>query len=357
MIFSKKRQRALNPGKGLWFFLFFFCVFTAALTAQANPADPRPVCFVDATGKTVTLSQPVEKLVVLTSDALEIIRALGAEELVVGVYSEIIQDSEFWPGLRDKPKVGNWKEVNYERIVELNPDAVLCYGRRPGQDLEKRLRPFDIRVIRLDFFRLEHLSREVEALGRILERNKQAGKLAAWYQHHINRMDDLLKSSGESPRVYIEGDSNYHTAGPGSGGHYICNQAGGNNIASGLSIAYPRITPEWVVMQDPEVIIKIATRSTSGSSYAMVDSKGFDTIRESIMSRPVWHHISAVQSGRVYVIANEIWTGPRAIIGACYLAGWFYPDLSEQFNAAGLHRRYLEEFQKIAYKGVFASSL
>lgn len=301
----------------------------------------------------VTVGQPIKRLVVLTSDALEIVRALGASDLVVGVYSDIEKNSLFWPVLKDKSKVGNWKEINFERVVELRPDAVLCYAKHPGRELEDKLGGFGIQVIRLNFFKPARLAGEVEALGRITGREKRAVEISAWYRRQLDRLRDLLKNIADRPNVYIEGDSNFHTAGPGSGGSDMCLLAGGGNIAAGLSIPYPEVSPEWVVTRNPGVIVKVANRGLGDPCYAMTTAVSLEKMRDSIMARPVWHHTDAVKWGRVHVIANEIWTGPRAIIGTYYLVKWFYPDLSTDLDPEGLHREYLETFQGIRYHGVY----
>ncbi|GBC63476.1 ABC transporter substrate-binding protein [Desulfonema ishimotonii] len=331
--------------------LFRGAFVSAAANAQLPKAET--IRIEDSTGASVTVGLPVKRLVVLTSDALEIVRALGASDLVVGVYSDIEKNPLFWPVLKDKPKVGSWKEINFERVVELRPDAVLCYAQRPGRELEDKLGAFGIQVIRLDFFKPGRLAREVETLGRITGREKRAGEIAAWYLRHLDHQRALLKNIAERPAVYIEGDSNYHTAGPGSGGNDMCLQASGDNIAAELSIPYPEVTPEWVVTRNPDVIVKIANRGLGDPCYAMTKAAPLEKIRDSIMARPAWHHTGAVKRGRVHVIANEIWTGPRAIIGTCYLVRWFSPDLSTEPDPEALHREYLENFQGIRYQGVY----
>jgi len=340
--------------------IFVICIgvlfqgaFVAAEAANAPPPGAETICIEDSTGASVTVGLPIKRLVVLTSDALEIVRALDASDLVVGVYSDIERNPLFWPALKDKPKVGGWKEVNYERVVALRPDAVLCYAQRPGRELEDKLGGFGIQVIRLDFFKPDRLDKEVETLGRIIARENRAGEIAAWYRRHLGHQRDVLKDIADRPAVYIEGDSNYHTAGPGSGGNDMCLLAGGHNMASELSIPYPEVTPEWVVGRDPDVIVKVANRGPGDPCYTMTEAAPLKKIRNSIMARPAWRHTGAVKWGRVHVIANEIWTGPRAIIGTNYLVKWFYPDLSTEFDPEALHREYLETFQGIRYQGVY----
>ncbi|MBE9550843.1 MAG: hypothetical protein IMF13_02220 [Proteobacteria bacterium] len=69
--------------------------------------------------------------------------------------------------------------------------------------------------------------------------------------------------------------------------------------------------------------------------------------------RQAWDHIRAVKEGRVYVMAGDIWTGPRAIIGMSYMAKFFYPDAFKALDPEALHREYMEKFQGINYQGMY----
>jgi len=330
--------------------ILLLCLTVSTETFSGLDSRGELINIEDALGRTVEVRLPVKKLVVLTSDALEVIRALKAKDLVVGVNTGIARDPLFWPGLKNRPTVGRWSEPNYELIVELAPDIVIGYARHPGQDMEKKLAPFGITVIRLDFYKISTLEKEVEILGRILKREKEARQLTAWYRKNLRFMEESLKDINDCPDVYVESYSNYHTTGPGSGGHEMCILAGGHNIASNFSIPYPEITPEWVLAKNPHVIVKATSFS---NCYAMTDAGPLKNIRNEIMGRPAWDNIRAVQEGKVYVMASDIWTGPRAIIGTGYMAKWFYPDAFKEFDPKKLHREYLEKYQGIEYRGVY----
>ena len=304
----------------------------------------------DATGRFVEVRLPVKKLVVLTSDALEVIRALKAEDLVVGINTGIAKAPLFWPRLKNKAKVGSWRGPNYELIVELNPDIVIGYARHPGQDMEKKLAQFGITVIRLDFYKIRSMVKEIEILGRILGKEQEARQLIGWYQEKLKLIERESMPLRDQPDVYVESYSKYHTTGPGSGGHEMCVLAGGRNIASNFSIPYPRITPEWVLAKNPHVIIKATALS---NCYAITDPDPMKSVRNKIMARPAWDNIRAVQDGKVYVMASDIWTGPRAIIGISYMAKWFHPEVFKYLDPEKLHREYLENFQGIKYQGIY----
>lgn len=69
----------------------FLLILGEGITAQAVRGES--ISIKDATGRSVEVRLPVKKLVVLNSDALEVIRALRAEDLVVGVNTSIIGDT------------------------------------------------------------------------------------------------------------------------------------------------------------------------------------------------------------------------------------------------------------------------
>lgn len=331
--------------------VFFWGGLTGhALQREATGKTGKKITIVDANGRSIDVRLPVKGIVVLTSDALEVIRAIKAEGLVKGVNSSISKDPLFWPELKDRPSVGSWRNPNYELIAELDPDIVIGYAQRPGPVMEKKLRSLGIQVVRLDFYKILTLEREVKILGQILSREQEAGQLIEWYHKCQGLIRKRLKQIRYRPHVYVESYSKYHTTGPGSGGNEMCVLAGGHNIAEGFSIPYPEVTPEWVLVKNPQVIIKAAAAS---NAYGMVDTRHLKAIRKEIMARPVWNNIRAVQEGEVYVIESSIWTGPRAIIGVSYMAKWFHPDIFKDLDPEQFHREYLERFQRVPYRGTF----
>lgn len=326
------------------------CLLVAPCGISAQVTREETVSIEDALGRYVEIRLPVERLVVLTSDALEMVRALGAKDRVVGINDGIPKEPLFWPELKRRPVVGRWNEPNYELIAILNPDIVISYGRWPGPELEEKLAPFGIQVVRLDFFRILSLERDVETLGRILESEREAQRFIDWHKERLGSIKGRLKNLARLPDVYIESFSDYTAAGPGSGGNEMCVVAGGSNIASDSFVPFPKVTPEWVLARNPDVIIKAASLD---NCYAMTDPGPLREIRDKIALRPVWNSIRAVKEERVYVITSDIWTGPRAIIGIAHMVKRFHPDLFKDLDPEELHREYLERFQGIKYRGVY----
>ncbi len=321
-----------------------------ALQKEATGITEKKITIRDATGRTVDVKLPVKRIVVLTSDALEVIRVIKAEQLVKGVNSGIAKDPLFWPGLKDLPSVGSWRNPNYELIAQLDPDMVIGYAHHPGPAMERKLRSLGIQGVRLDFYKMNTLEQEVRTIGQILDREKEAAQLIKWYGTHQGLVRNRLRQIKSRPPVYVESYSKYHTAGPGSGGNEMCLMAGGANVAGNFSIPYPEVTPEWVVAKDPQYIIKAAALS---NACGKDNPERLNAIKKEILKRPAWNTIRAVQEGKVYVVESSIWTGPRAIIGILHMAKWFHPPMFEDMDPEAIHRDYLQRFQGIPYRGPF----
>ncbi len=324
---------------------------TALVVSTMTGAAASSVTVTDSLGQTISLDLPIQRIVALNSDTLEVLRTLDAEELVVGVFSEIGRDSGFWGSLAAKTPVGSWRDPDIEAIAALNPDLVIAYSRNPGSSLEERMRIFGIQVLRFDFYKIETLEREVEVLGELLGREKEARRFCEWHHRYLEVIQKGITPDASRPTVYIESYSDYHAAGPGSGGNQMCVMAGGKNAAEGFDIPYPRVTPEWVMVQNIDVIIKAASCG-DGCNVAVAT---LNRRREAVMDRPGWNRIPAVRAGDVYVMESSIWTGPRAVIGIACMAKWFHPGLFPNLDPRAMHREYLASFQGVSCQGTFVS--
>lgn len=305
----------------------------------------------DARGHAIRVKTPVHRMVVLPSDALEVIRILNAGNRVVGVNNTVTMKPKFWPDLKDRTPIGQPFVPNFEHIVSLWPDLVLAYGWRPGRELEDKLLPLGIQVVRLDFYKPSTLMREIRDLGCLLGKSTQVEAYASWHDDLVAILKKRLRNQHRRPTVYLEAYADYHASGPGSGGYEMGLLAGGDLIASEFSIANPEISTEFIVSKNPDVIVKMVSHS---NAYENDGPCMLEEIRDNMMQRPGWAYLSAVKTGRVYTISSDIGPGPRGIVGVLYLARCFYPDAFSDIDIREIHRQYLERFQGIAYKGAYA---
>jgi iron complex transport system substrate-binding protein len=141
----------------------------------------------------------------------------------------------------------------------------------------------------------------------------------------------------------------------------MCAMAGGMNIAEDLDLhgqgTTSQVDPEWIVAQNPDIIIKVVSGSEVSCGYDEDDASEMKSLRDAIMNRPGFDNITAVKENRVYLIAPDICDRSCNAIGIAYLAKWFHPDLFKDLHPQAIHQEYLTRFQGLDYdlskQGVF----
>lgn len=85
------------------------------------------IIVIDALNRTVKIKMPVERAVVAFAPLAEEIAAIGADNKIVGVSSDIIKLPELFPTLSKCQNVGRTKELDLEKIISLKPDLLVIY--------------------------------------------------------------------------------------------------------------------------------------------------------------------------------------------------------------------------------------
>jgi iron complex transport system substrate-binding protein len=311
----------------------------------------------DSADRTVTVNKPLERSVVLSYAVAEAIKIVKADEGIIGVSSDIKKRTTFFPELSELPSVGVTNNPDIEKILELNPD-IICTGRLQsmGNDLEDKL-PDTIAVTCWDMGRLDVMQNNVMILGYLLDKREEAEQFCNFYQEYIDEMiGERLSEISESDkqRVYLEHINDYMAFTVGSSGHEICLAAGGINIATDLpdipEKPIVRVDPEWLVGENPDVIVKMVYCSNSGlCGYGKDDPQEMKQLRDDLMSRSGWEGMTTVTSDRVYMIDRDLFGSTANFVGATYMAKWLYPDRFKDLDPEAFHQEYLTEYQGLDY--------
>jgi len=280
------------------------------LNASASAA---PIKVVDDVGTTMVVQSGPKRVVCLSPGAVEIIFALGEGRRLVAVCGLC----NFPPETGKLPKVGDFLSVSAESVMAVRPDLVVATGG-VQKELVLRLRALDVPVIVLYPHSLAGVSANMVLLGRILGVEKGGLELARRFESRCFAITSRAKrkASGPKPRVYFEVSPDPLVAASDRGyvGDLI-NWAGGSNIVTNVAEEYPRMSTEFVISRDPEVII---LSHTSNPSQAL----------QELRARPGWDKVSAVRNGRVYADINMdlvMRPGPRLASGLGLLHQRIYP--------------------------------
>ncbi len=268
---------------------------------------------VDDYGRTVTLAAIPERIVSIAPSPTEILFAIGAGPQIVGVdnYSDYPEEAIALP------KVGDYT-LNLEAIIALQPDLIVGGDLVPLAQLEQ-LESQGIPYVLLADRTLEDVLKTVRLAGVITGHVTEADELATNLSERIDAVKaKTLDPATAKPRVYIEYDEfmGLWTYGPGSFGDDLIMAAGGINIAHNTSSEYPMVESEFVIAQDPEIIIYTTGRWSTLSEDTYID-------------RPGWDVVDAVIDGDIYGMdANLISRyGPRIVDCLELLAEIVHPEL------------------------------
>ena len=333
------------PSKVLWIsFAVILCILMATLPTMGEETTTYPLTINDSAGRTITIPEPVQRIIVLSTDHAEAVTMLGDADKIIGISDNLKSKTETFPNLKNKQGVGKWNEINFEMIGEIarqgdtiEPDILVIAYTYPDQpygaaNVAKGLEPFgNITVVGLDFYKPENLTQDVRTLGKILNRNDEAQKYLDWLNSSREKISAAVKGS-TMPKVYFESNSkgglgSLATYGQGSGIDQMIKMSYGFNIAKDLKEMYPKVTWEWVVTENPSAIIRIQSSDKIGwNPEPSQDSLSLKAIRDEIMSREGGQKMPAISSENVHVIYWDMMFGMDSVVGQTYLAKLLHPD-------------------------------
>lgn len=196
------------------------------------------------------------RVVSLTPSATEVVAALGATELLVGVDAY----STYPEAVAALPKVGSFLSPNLETIVSLRPTLVVVddvHGATAGA-----LRDAGLQTVACAIHALPDVKTALRTVGDRLGRAQEATRV-------IDQIDDALDAAAKArparrPRVLAiidreaGGLGNLVAAGPGSWVDELLAVVGGDNVLAASGVRYPKISLEEVLRGQPEVILDLS---------------------------------------------------------------------------------------------------
>ena len=280
-------------------------LLTACLWAAATEY---PVTVIDDLGREVTLDRAPTRVVTMIPSHTETVCAIAGCGLLVGVD----QFSNYPAEVADLPTLGSGFSPNIEAIVALEPDLVLV---DEYSGLAEALAPFDIPVFAGTPQTLAETYALFTTIGLLLDAEDSAALVAGRVQGQIAGVAERVAGVSK-PSVYYELDATPYSVGPESFLGQMIAAAGGDNIVPAELGDFPQLDPEFVVDQDPEIVL------LADAPYG----ESLITLRQ----RPGWSSIDAVADGDVIEMTQaEVdllnRAGPRLGEAVLLLARWLHP--------------------------------
>lgn len=245
----------------------------------------------------VTFYEKPKRIISLAPSNTEILFSLGLKDEIVGVTEFCNYPEE----AKKKEKIGGFSNPNLEKIYSLKPDFVFGIRGNPI-DLFMNLKKLNIKTLAFDPKSVDDLFNLILTIGKIVDKREEAKELIKNLNERRLKIVEMAKKF-KKKKVYLEIWNNpYMSVGKNTYLNELIESVGGINIASKASGDWPILSQEFIINENPEVIIIAYMGQT-------VDD---------VLKRPGWQNIDAIKNKRVYIFENEdliFRLGPRIIDG------------------------------------------
>jgi iron complex transport system substrate-binding protein len=264
----------------------------------------------DMLGRDVTLAAPPRRIVSLVPSVTEILYALQAESLLVGV----TDFCDFPPEARSRPKVGGMVAPSLEAIVALRPDLVIATNEGTREDTFTQLSRVGVPVYLVAAHHVADATSLMRRLGALTGREGAAGPLVAGLEQRIEAVKQAVRSRGRPRVLYVLWPEPLIVPGREAIVTELIQLAGGQSLTAADADAWPRYSLEAAVAKSPEVILLANHGAGTGA-----------------VSMEKWQRLAslpAVKAGRLLSVNGDLMHryGPRFVDGLEQLARAIHPE-------------------------------
>jgi iron complex transport system substrate-binding protein len=286
---------------------------------------------------------------VLNSDAGEAVTILGAADKVVGIVDSIREKPFYFPAMSRQTLVGTWSEVEWEKLVDLNPDLVITYTKYgvKADIAAEKLNPFKIPVAGLNLYDPNLIPAELSKLAILLQSEERASNYILWCDKYKRLVEEVVAGK-KKPKVFMTKTkaigltSGIPTFGPGTTDNELCAMCGGINIAGNLTAKYPKVGAEWVLSENPDIIIMKVAHIDGWDSESEAQS-----LLDDLLVGKEWDTLNATVNNNVYVVPHSAIYGMEQPFAMSLFTKIFYPELD--IKPTQVYKQFLEEFIGIEY--------
>lgn len=264
-------------------------------------------------GPCLAKSGPAKRIVSLAPSVTEILFLLKAEKKLVGVTS----GCDYPEAAKGIVKTGLFGTPNLEKIAALEPDLVITpdLGANPAV---ARLNDLGIKTVVLPSNDITDVLESVEVVGKLTGTASRAAQAVSAMRRKMLSVENAV-SGRPKPNVLVVlwvNPNGIMSAGKRSYINEMIELAGGRNIAGDIDFRYPMLSSEYILSQNPDVVIFGGAMGEDGSVHEL-------------LSKPGLRAIKAKKTGRIYQDIEPdllLRPGPRLFDGLEMLARKLHPE-------------------------------
>lgn len=275
----------------------------------------------DMVGREVKVPLKIERVVTTYKPATQFIFALKAQEKLVGVDTTSTKEKLFiliYPEIQEMVKVGTKRDgINIETVASLNPDLVILFPHNDADLFISKLEKLGIATIIINPESLEEIRETNKLLGKVLGLEEKAKVIDDQFEAIMKLLERTRNIPyNERKTVYFANLQFLDTAGEGLLQTDMIEWAGGINPAAESKKGFITISPEQLIVWDPDFI---------------VISQNFQEEISELLKDPKYQNIKAFKNKQIYRFPSPLepwdYPSPSSYLGMLWLVKLLYPDL------------------------------
>jgi len=293
---------------------------------------------IDATGREIRPPAKVERVYAAGPPASMLVFAIAPDKLTGWTRAMRPNEAQFLPERYAKlPELGRLtgrgNTANVEVVLQAKTDLIVDVGSTGATVASLATQVQEQTRIPYALFdgRIESMPATLRALGKLMGNEREAERLAAWYENELTQARQRVLRAHEHPLVYYgRSPSGLQTGGKGSINVEALDFLGARNAAAEARAGLVTVSFEQVILWDPEVIL------TTDPNFW-----------KSIWSDPRWRAVKAVSAKRVYLSPHlpfgwfDFPPGANRLLGLWWAGKLLYPkefDVDLRAKVTEFHR-------------------
>lgn len=343
------KKKLLTLGLAMSFACLGFAGCSSDDATVSETETPTTITLTDNAGREVELPYPVETAVVANRYNSELIRACGAIDNVIAVDMNTAQDRVYWGIFDTEDVIGTSQtSLDYEKIVELNPQVLILPANGSVEEAEATLAPFGIEVFVISGYDTDDFVNQCENIGIMFDVEERADEFCTYFTDLLDYIDVQL-ADVEPLTYYGESNNALSAILPSNTFATMFELAHVENIfGDDVSLTDGEISSEEVIARNPDVIFKVITAETALSGtgvYFPPDEEQFIREYEDMLARDAWGEITAIADEEIYFMTQFSHGGAGKLVGTMFIAESVYGEYLPELDAEQVFYDWLVEWQ------------
>lgn len=218
------------------------------------PACEFPVTLTDATGESVTLEEPPERIVTTNPSAAQVLWEFGTQDRVVGLTQYAAYLDGAFDGDVERENVSAEFGVDNEKVVGADPDLVLAPNATGVDDTVQPLRDAGVTVYHFhEATDVDDIADKTDRIGQLVGECEAAAETNQWMYDEVDAVEERTADFDRPTALYPLG-SGFVAAGD-TFIDEIMTVGGTDNVAAAEHTGFPQLSDEVVIEADPELIL------------------------------------------------------------------------------------------------------